>query len=457
MSEQAGTARPDGRRAWVWLGLCLVVGLAARLGVVALPHVAGSLTVSGWPISRWVYQPLFPDSLEYLRIASNVRQGDGLGLDRASQIGRMPAYPVFVAGVQVLFGERLVAVRVADAILGTAVIALVFLLARELYGPREGAVAATVAAVYPFFVVQALLTLSETLFTVFLVAGAWLLVRAWREADLKLSALAGLAFGLATLTRGSFLGVAFLVAVAWGATRRLDRRAVLCALAMVGAFAFAMAPWVARNWRVSGGHLVLTTLRVGPSLYEGLNPKADGGPMMDRINWDEGTAGLSEYERDQHWRRMAFEYARENPGRALALAGAKLGRFWNLVPNLEQFRGALACAVVGIPYALVMLLAAVGLARPGRRAEVALILLLPVVYYCVVHMVFVGSVRYREALMPLLVVVAAHGVTTIWGWARSGRTRTDGDRAGVQRGGDGDVSPRAGAGGAGDEAGGGGG
>ena len=450
MGAPIGDVPPAGRstrRTWLWLGLWLAVGMGARLAVVVLPHVAGSLTVSGWAVSRWASQPLFPDSLEYTRMASHLVHGEGLSLDRASRIGRMPGYPVLLAGVQAVFGDSLLAARVADALLGTALIALVFLLAREVYGPREGVAAAAIVAVYPFLVVQALLVLSETLFAVLLVAGSWFLAKAYRGTKVKWAALAGLAFGLATLTRGSFLAATLLAAVGWVVASRIERRAVLCAAAMVGALALAMAPWVARNWRASDGHLVLTTLRVGPSLYEGLNPNADGGPMMDRINWDEGTVGLSEYERDQHWRRKAFEFVRENPRRALALAATKLGRFWNVVPNLEQFRGALPCAIVGIPYGLVMLLALVGLVRPGRRVEVALILLLPVVYYCLVHMVFVGSVRYREALMPLLIAVAGGGVITLWDWMRRGRARADGDRAGVQRGGDGGTPAGAGAGG----------
>ncbi|MBM4035795.1 MAG: hypothetical protein FJ291_28990, partial [Planctomycetes bacterium] len=71
------------RGAWLWLGACLAVGLAARLGAVALPHVAGSLTVSGRPIAEWAKRPLFPDTDEYTRMAANIRQGQGMMLDRA--------------------------------------------------------------------------------------------------------------------------------------------------------------------------------------------------------------------------------------------------------------------------------------------------------------------------------------------------------------------------------------
>lgn len=401
-----------------WLAACLLVGLVLRVGVAAMPHLAGSLSVSGQPLRRWANQALFPDTVEYTRIAHNLRHGLGLGLDSASQVGRMPGYPVLLAAVQAIFGERLLAARLVDALVGTATIALVFLLGREVYGEAEGLAAAAIAAVYPFFVAQSLLVLSEPLFSTLLVFGTWSLSLAYHGRGLKWSALAGLAFGLATLTRGSFLPVVFLAAVGWIAARRLDRMAIQKAFLMVGVFMLVMSPWVVRNWRVTGGHLVLTTLRVGPSLYEGLNDHADGGPMMDRINWDVGTDGMTEYERDRHWRREALRWAAEHPGRLLTLAGLKLVRFWNVVPNLEQFRGWVPCLAVGVPYGVVMLLAIVGLARSWRRREVWLLVLLPVVYYSIVHMVFVASVRYREALMPLVIVIAAHGVLGVWGRLR---------------------------------------
>jgi len=333
----------------------------------------------------------------------------------------MPGYPTLIAAVQAVFGRGLLPVRVADAVLGTAAIGLVWLLARELYGAREAVVAAAITAVYPFFVAQAALVLSETLFVVWMLAAGICLARAWRRCSPRWAALAGLWCGLATLTRGSFLPVGPLAAVGWAAFGRPRRRALGCAGAMLGALAIALAPWVIRNWGASDGHLVLTTLRMGPSLYEGLNPEADGGPMMERINWDEGTRGLSERERDRYWRRRAVEYALANPGRVAALAWRKLGRFWNVVPNFAALRSPLLCLALGVPYVVVMLLAAVGLAWSWRRGDVALIVLLPVVYYCGVHMIFVGSVRYREAVMPLLIVLAARGAARVWrgGWRKA--------------------------------------
>ena len=98
-------------------------------------------------------------------LVRNLRSGAGLAADHASRIARMPGYPVFLATVQVLFGDGYLPARVADALVGTLCIALAWLLARELFGPAEACVAAAVVAVYPFFILFVVLVLSEVALT----------------------------------------------------------------------------------------------------------------------------------------------------------------------------------------------------------------------------------------------------------------------------------------------------
>ncbi|NQT52759.1 4-amino-4-deoxy-L-arabinose transferase, partial [bacterium] len=181
------------------------------------------------------------------------------------------------------------------------------------------------------------------------------------------------------------------------------------AACMLLAVAATLVPWVARNQIASSGHVVVTTSRAGASLYEALNPKADGGPMLAVVTEVPHPPELDEVERDHQLRALAVRYARAHPGRALWLGLVKFARTWNPVPNAREFRSPLLAIGLGVPYVLVMLGAALGVWRAGRRGEVALILLLPVVYYALLHTVFVGSIRYRMPVMPLLVALAAHG------------------------------------------------
>jgi len=466
-----------------WLGACLGLGLALRVGAVVAFQFSPAIHVGGRVIVCPATHPLFPDTIEYLRVAENVRLGKGFMVSDDCLIGRMPGYPVFLALIQIAFGESMLAARLAQALVGTALIAIAWLLARELYGEREAHVAAAFVALYPPFILYTVLLLSETLFTALVACGGLWLARAVRPeaggqrgegeaedrkpSDLVPTAsglappvaaiLAGVFLGLATLVRASLLLFIGLAAVAW-VLARLARclpkvsdlregmpgalgledsaeyppegvkpsgggppggkgawRATGLAALMLATFALTMAPWVVRNYSASGGHFVTTTLRAGASLYEALNPAADGGPMMEKIDWDWGTKGLGEWERDQLWRQRAAEFARENPVRVLDLALRKLGRFWNPMPNATEFQSPVLVGAMAPPFAIAAALGLVGLWASRRRGRALLILLLPVVYYSGLHTVFVSSIRYRDPVMPFILILAACGATRLWG------------------------------------------
>ena len=418
MNGQAATRPGARRRSWLIPVGIAALALALRLGAVATVHVGGFARIAGRPAHRWAGSFFFPDSAEFLGAALNIRAGRGPMVSETSRIGRMPGYPVFLAFVGAVFGDSLLAYRLADAVVSAAVVVLVGWLGQVVFSRREGVVAALGAALYPAFVLYVVTILSETLFMAFLVGGSACLAVAMTRRGLKWPALAGLVLGLAVMVRASHLLCVPLLAVLWVVVRRFEKATLAKAGVMLAAFAATLVPWTARNWRASGGHLVVTTLRTGPSLYEGLNPQATGAPMMDAINWDAGTKGMSEWEKNRYWLRKALEFARANPGRVARLALAKLVRFWSLVPNLAQLRQPLFAFGLGAPYVVVILLAVVGLATSWRRADVGLILVLPVVYHSALHTVFVGSIRYRIAVMPLVMVLAARGAVAAWSrWA----------------------------------------
>jgi len=404
------------------------VALALRVGAVGAFDSGIFLRLRGRPTSEWANRPFFPDSVEFLRMAWNIRTGRGFMVSETSRIGRMPGYPVFLALLGMVFGERFLAYRLADSLLGAGLAGLLAWLGRAVFSRREGLVAAAIGAVYPAFVVYVVFTLSETLFMVLLVAGSACLAMACSRRGLGWPVLAGLFFGLAALVRASHLLCVPLVAVLWVVLRRFEKATIGKAAVMLGVFVACLVPWTARNWWASGGHLVVTTLRTGPSLYEGLNPKATGGPMMDAINWETGKEGMTEWEKNRYWRQRALEFARDNPRRVVELALVKLRRFWSVVPNQPELRRPFLVVGLGGAYIVVILLALVGLASAWRRWDVGLILVVPVVYHSLLHMVFVGSIRYRLAVMPLVVVLSAHGAVGLWQAARrpAGKRRAEG-------------------------------
>jgi hypothetical protein len=173
-----------------------------------------------------------------------------------------------------------------------------------------------------------------------------------------------------------------------------------------------MAPWVLRNWRVTG-HLVVTTLWAGPSLYDGLNPHATGESNMQFIEDDELYQTMSEYDADEHYKRVAIEFARSHPLRAIELGLIKLSRFWNPVPNASQFGSVFTRVAVAAWSVPLLLCAAMGGWVARRQPQIWLLSAGPVLFLSAVHAVFIGSVRYRLPAEYPLLVLAALGVRQI--------------------------------------------
>ncbi|NOZ19557.1 MAG: glycosyltransferase family 39 protein [Planctomycetes bacterium] len=366
----------------------------------------------------------FPDSKTYDAIAQNFRAGKGLILDENWKVTRPPLYPVFLAGCTEVFGHRIGAVRVVQAVLGAFVCVLVVLLGEETLDEVSGRVGGGIAAFYPFFIFFCGLLLTETLFVLLFVLAMWLLAKA-EKGRLWWAVGAGVVIGAGILLRSSLLLFWIFLAPFWvlwfggGAGRALRSLAVGIAATTV-----VCTPWVARNYVVTGGRFVPTTLQVGRSLYEANNPEATGGPGMhvvaeeaarrDAERAGKGLPPLTEYEDNAYFRRKALTYMRQHVGRTLRLAGVKCVRFWNGIPNYSGYRGWFYIAVSLLAYVPVMGLAAVGLAAVRHRLSRCGLLLVPVLYFGLLHMVFVGSIRYRMPVMPFVILLAGAGVRSMF-------------------------------------------
>jgi 4-amino-4-deoxy-L-arabinose transferase-like glycosyltransferase len=268
------------------------------------------------------------------------------------------------------------------------------------------------------------MVLSEALFLPLLILHLGLWVAAWQAKTAVrgawLAAGAGLAAGAATLTRPSwilFIPLAVALAVAVGPKRR---RHLQSGAVMLSGLAAAMLPWWLRNYAVMG-RFVPTTLQVGASLYDGLNPQATGASQMgfvERFVEEErahpaagGDAGAPlEYRLDRRMRQAAVDWALDHPGQVLRLAAVKFVRIWNVWPNEKGLSGWPVRLALSVTYVPIMLLAALGGARTIRRGWPYVLCWLPAVYFTLLHTVFVGSIRYRMPAMLTLIVLAAGAV-----------------------------------------------
>ena len=417
---------------WPWLRIILLISLALRL--VESVVVQKQVELSG---KRCL---IAGDAEGYWTLARQITLHEDYALyDPPRRIERMPGFPVVLAVGMKLFGANALALRCYLALFGTAACGLVYLLGREIDGRQTGLIAALLAAVSPIFSVFSVLFLSETVFALALVASLIALARLvrWEKYLAQRSAkqppsellksgrtfrrwmlplLAGLLCGAATLVRPTWILIAPGFCVLLAASAKCSRRSVrLCALLLLGTAA-ALAPWTIRNFRMTG-RFIPTTLWVGPSLYDGLSPRATGDSNMDFVEkegrYDRRDVADFEFQANEHYKRAAFNFVRRNPRRTIELGFHKFWRYINPFPNAEQFSQPVVWWGVGLFELPLLLLAVWGGWKIRRDLWALLILAGPTMYFAAVHTVFVGSVRYRLPAEYALVILSAIGIRAL--------------------------------------------
>ncbi|MBN2563965.1 MAG: glycosyltransferase family 39 protein [Phycisphaerae bacterium] len=175
----------------------------------------------------------------------------------------------------------------------------------------------------------------------------------------------------------------------------------------------AFVPTVARNYGLFG-RFVPVRIASGASLMEALGPWADGGPGMDRIEYPSFPPDADEYVRDRICRAAAVDWAWDHPGKALSLAWVKLRRTWSVTLHASDYSSPFYTLIAWNTVAPEYLLAACGVWLLRRHGGILGLLLIVAIYSTLVHMVFVGSVRYRVPAMPFLFVLAGVSIEALW-------------------------------------------
>jgi len=419
----------------------LVLAFTARL-------LAGYWWQSRLPADRQFY---FGDSESYWQLGQSIYRGQSYQFgDADARIFRTPGFPVVLYLLFQLLGDDNPSVYWARAWMaawGTLAVAGVILLAREIFDAQVALLAGLLVAVSPESIPTGTFILSEAGFCPFMLLHLYCWLAARRDgardggspgAGLSTahsrsliracgwSCAGGIAAGVAVLMRPSWLlfppfaaGIELCIAPP-------RKQVLLRSGAMFLATGLTLTPWWIRNYHVSG-RWVPTTLQVGASLYDGLSPMARGNSDMRFVPEyvaelraeDERSpviGGATFEERlDQRLKEDALAWARAHPVDVLRLSLNKFLRIWSPWPADQGMSGILVRAVVAAAY-----LPLLGLALPywivrGWCRWETLLCVLPAVYFTLLHMVFVGSIRYRQPAMLMLAILAAGGLAA---WLR---------------------------------------
>jgi hypothetical protein len=147
------------------------------------------------------------------------------------------------------------------------------------------------------------------------------------------------------------------------------------------------------------------------TLYGSNNPHNQSGGVSDV------TQDFTEFEkiadpiaRDRAYRDAAIRYITEDPVRFIKLAELKFLRFWRPWPFAEDYRAPLYILGSVISFLPVLILAILYFVFFAHERITKIAPLVAFIgYLSLVHMVMVGSIRYRLPLEPFLIVFAAAG------------------------------------------------
>ncbi len=402
---------PQNNRLKYLLFLILLISASIRCGVAV--YVQHQLDQQ--PARTYVIEG---DADGYWKLAQTIVRGDEYTIyTPPRRVLRMPGFPLFLAGAMSVVGEEHFQVRLILALSGVLACFLVYLLGKELVNEFTGVIAAAFVAVSPVMSGFSVLFLSETLFAVTMLISLLVIAKLSkvksgaeeRNRGIVLSLLAGVSLAVACYMKPSWLLILpiAVVILVWSAKENRTV-AIQRALLMILGFGLMLAPWTYRNYRVTG-HFVPTTLWVGPSLYDGLNPKATGDSDMTFFDQENVLNSMSEYEMNQHYTQRALDYARQHPGHVVQLMGAKLLRYWKPWPNAPQFQSFLMLVAVSIVFVPVILFAIYGAWISRNQYLLLLMTLGPILYFSSIHLFFVSSLRYRLPAEYSLYILSAVG------------------------------------------------
>lgn len=376
------------------------------------------------------------DPATYDTVAWNLARGAGFSLDAATGSYPTAFVPPVVPWITSLLyrvvGHRFFAAVLLQCLAGSLVPLLLAGLGGSLFGGPVGRTSGWLAAVHPLLVFFSGYLLTETLFTVTLLL-ALLLSTDWVRTPRSGRALgAGLAWGIATLTRPTALLLPLLIGV-WGwrplglnlGSRGRARQLLMLMLGL----GLVVAPWTLRNAITMRAFIPVTT-GAGGALMVANNPATWEVPSA-RGGADSGTyraalagefRGLNEVALDARARALTWTFMREHVREWPAVALAKLARFWRLTAEgggtgawqrpgspleaLRRLDPMLVWSALTLPFALWGLVRA---SMGGRRWFQSLPLWV-IAYFSLIAMVFFGSLRMRVPVEPLVVLYVALGL-----------------------------------------------
>ncbi len=390
-------------------------------------------------------QLLVGDAVTYDAWAGRIAGGEWIGKGVFYQA---PLYPYFLGVLYFLLGGKaLFAVRLVQIVLGSGSCVLLSRAGRSFFKSGAGILSGVLLALHPTAISFDCSIQKSVLDLFFICALLAVLGRLAERSQRRWWVATGLVLGLLALTRENAL-IFLPILLAWLFISWRDElwqtRLYWAGLVLVG-LAAVLLPIGFRNL-LAGGEFHLTTSQLGPNFYIGNRSGATGTyePLQegrgsalfereDATKLAEAARGrtLTPSEVSNYWTARAFDDIRADIFRWARL----LFRKWLLVWNATEMGDSDDQYTYGdwspllqalnslLHFGTLCPLAALGICLTWNRRRQLWILYAMILVYAGSVVLFYVFARYRFPLVPMLILFAAAGLTSLRGAFREARWR----------------------------------
>jgi len=408
------------------IGLILAFALALGLRVVV-----ASVFLGLGSAPRFSAQP---DQIDYEQLAFSMSTGAGYATpDGLPTARRPPGTSLTLLPAYAAAGRSFTVGRLWFCLLSALTCLAAAWLAAQCFGPAAGLVSAFWLALYPGHFYYPMHFVSEVPYGFWLTLACGSMVSALRDARHvnRFTLLAGACLGLAVLTRPQIalvVPIAGLLALLSRRTTRQELIHLATAAVVMGA---VLLPWVVRNTIVMGKPTLST---VGGVTFWGANNETVLNDPQLRGLWlrssdlidDRHPLSGTEIEKEEQAWQYGVDFVARNAGRMPGLVAMKV---WRLVSPFEATENRVVWWTFAVAWLFTVPWAVAGivLALKDDRDRIAGgVLLVPLAATLMTTLVFYGSIRFRDSIIPLLVVLAARALVRVAPRLRAhGITRLD--------------------------------
>lgn len=356
----------------------------------------------------------------YLGVAKSILAGKGFSYNGMPTAYTVPVYPIFISLAQKVLGPGVSSIISVQLVIGSINSALVFMVARRIFGLRSAVLSGVITAIYYFFAKCESSVLTEAIFMPLVTLSVLWMVKLYfdgRKSILNIF-IFGIICAVCTLTRSAFfLFPAFIAAIdfifkigIFGGNNSIKKAKKAIIYLLI--FFMPIAGWAYRNYKVFNEFIPLAT-EAGHVLYFSYHPKDGkifGMAYPDKVS-KEILKNPSEAEQSRMFVKATIKDIKSDPKLTVRYLFLKNMFFWSLFDwEILGNQG-----VYNFSTGFIMLFFIISIFMVIRdKFKNAVLIFIPILYTYITSMMFMGLPRNRYTIEQFMIILSAYALIKLY-------------------------------------------